>query len=321
MSGDGASAVAGPVSGAGASAGAGPGRAAQAPAAADPRPGYLAAVACTLIWGSNYSIAKRALLEIDPLAIAWARAAAGVLFFGLLLLARRDRRALPAGLLRSAPLGLLGIFANQLLFMSGLKRTSAAHSAILIGMLPVFVLLISAVGRQERVNALKLAGIMTAFIGVCLIALEHGAGLESSSLQGDLLTLAGVLAFAGYTVVGKPVLRELGPLDATALAFITGGTGILLVTAPAAARQDWQSVSVQGLVCLAAVVFLSTILAYLLYYFAVARLDPSKVATFMYLQPIVAALIAFSLGGERLTGTFLVGGGLVLAGVLLAERG
>ncbi len=302
------------------SAGPGP-AAAVAPGGVDPLPGYVAAASCVLIWGANYSIAKRALLEIDPLAIACTRAAAGVLFFGLVLLARRGRQGLRHGLLRSAPLGLLGVFANQLLFMTGLKRTSAAHSAILIGMLPVFVLLISAVGRQERVSALKLGGILVAFAGVCLIALEHGVGLEHASLQGDLLTLAGVLSFAGYTVLGKPVLREIGPLDATALAFLTGGTAILLVTVPAAARQDWRSVSAAGLVCLAAVVLLSTLAAYVLYYFAVARLDPSKVAAFMYLQPVVASLIAFFLAGERFSVTFLCGGVLVLVGVMLAERG
>jgi len=289
--------------------------------ARDPRPGYLAAAACTVLWGSNYSIAKRALLEIHPLAIAFARAAAGVTFFALLFLARRDRRRLLPGLLRAAPLGLLGIFGNQLLFMTGLQRTSAAHSAILIGMLPVFVLLISAAGGQERIRPLKLAGILTAFAGVCLIALEHGVGLEVASLQGDLLTLFAVLSFAGYTVAGKPVLRDLGPIDATGCAFLTGGSAILLVTAPAAARQDWRSVSPRGLLCLAAVMLLSTIAAYLLYYFAVSRLEPSKVAAFMYLQPLVATLIAFFVAGERFSAVFLCGGAMVLAGVLLAERG
>jgi len=309
------------VSGAASPAAAETGRAAARTGGAGLLPGYLAAVCCTLIWGANYSIAKRALLEIEPLAIAFTRAAGGVLFFGLFLLARRGRRGLLPDLLMTAPLGFLGIFANQLLFMTGLKRTSAAHSAILIGMLPVFVLLISAIGRQERVGPLKIGGILTAFLGVCLIALEHGVGLEGSSLRGDLLTLAGVLAFSGYTVLGKPVLREIGPLDATAFAFLTGGTAILLVTLPAAARQDWRAVSSPALVCLAAVVLLSTIAAYVLYYFAVSRIDPSKVAAFMYLQPVVATLIAFFVAGERFSGAFLLGGCLILGGVMVAERG
>ena len=284
------------------------------------RSGYLAVTTCVLIWGANYSIAKRALQEIDPLAIAFARAAAGVLFFGLLLLARGGLRSLPRRLPRTAHLGLLGIFANQILFMTGLKRTSAAHSAILIGMLPVFVLLISAALHQERITVPKTAGILIAFAGVTLIALEHGVALERPSLLGDVLTLFGVLAFAGYTVLGRPVLRELGPIDATGLAFLTGGSLILLVTFPAAARQEWRSLSPAGLLCLACVVVLSTLVAYVLYYFAVARIDPSKVAAFMYLQPIVAAIIAFFVAGEPWTPVFLLGGGLVLGGVLVAER-
>jgi len=281
--------------------------------------GYVAAGACVVIWGANYSIAKRALLEIDPLAVAFTRAAAGLLFFGLLLLARRGGRGLPPGFLRAAPLGLLGIFANQLLFMTGLKRTSASHSAILIGMLPVFVLLLSALLHQERISLPKVFGILIAFAGVLLIALEHGLGLGSPSLLGDALTLCGVLAFGGYTVLGKPVLRDLGPIDATGLAFLSGGALIVLVTFPAAARQDWSSVSPRGLLCLACVVLLSTIAAYVLYYYAVSRIDPSKVAAFMYLQPIVASLVAFFIAGDRWSGSFLVGGGLVLSGVLVAE--
>ncbi len=130
---------------------------------ADPLPGYLAAGACTLIWGANYSIAKRLLLEVDPLAVAWVRAGAGMLFFGFLLSAREGWRSLASNLRRAAPLGFLGIFANQLLFMTGLKRTSVAHSAILIAMLPVFVLLLSALERFEPVSLPKVAGILIAF--------------------------------------------------------------------------------------------------------------------------------------------------------------
>lgn len=286
-----------------------------------PLPAYLAAGACTLIWGSNYSIAKRLLLEVDPLAVAWVRAAAGVLFFGLLLALRDGRGGLVDGLRRAAPLGLLGIFANQILFMTGLRRTSAAHSAILIALLPVFVLLISALGRAERISVPKIAGVLVAFGGATVIGLEHGVGLEAASATGDLLTLAGVLAFAGYTVLGKPVLRDFGPLRATALAFVTGGAGILLVTLPAAARQDWRALSTTALACLLAVVMLSTLVAYILYYFAVSRIDPSKVATMMYLQPMVAALVAYCIARENISGRFLLGGGLVLAGVVLAERG
>jgi drug/metabolite transporter (DMT)-like permease len=287
----------------------------------EPLPGFLAAGGCVLIWGANYSIAKRLLLEADPLAVAFVRAASGILFFGILLIAAGGWRGHLAGLKRAAPLGFLGIFANQLLFISGLKRTSAAHSAILIALLPVFVLLISALRRFEPVGLPKVAGVLIAFAGVCVIALERGIDFQGSYLVGDLLTLAGVLAFSAYTVFGKPALRELGPLRLTGLAFVTGGAGIVVLTFPAALRQDWASLSPAALLCLAAVVLLSTLLAYILYYFALSRIEPSKVGAMMYLQPVVAALIAYFIAGDSFGTPFLLGGGLVLSGVVLTERG
>ena len=67
--------------------------------------------------------------------------------------------------------------------------------------------------------------------------------------------------------------------------------------------------------------FGATVLAYLLYYLALDRLEPSKVAAFMYLQPVFAALVAYLFAGEALSGRFAAGGTLILAGVLVAERG
>jgi drug/metabolite transporter (DMT)-like permease len=282
-----------------------------------------AALGATLLWGMNFSAAKRVLQEVDPLAVAAARALGGVVVFAALLLLLDGPRGFAwARLKRAAPLGLLGVFANQILFIEGLKRTSAAHSAVLISLLPLYVLLLSVALGQERLNPWKGAGIATAFAGVVLVASEHGVRASgAATLRGDLITMCGGLSFAAYTVLGRPVVRDLGPLRSTALAFAGGGSAILLVAAPAAQRQDWRALSPAALSGLFYVVAGATVLAYLFYYLALDRLEPSKVAVFMYLQPIVAALVAYFVAGEALTPRFFAGGALILAGVLLAERG
>jgi len=184
------------------------------------------------------------------------------------------------------------------------------------------VLLLSVAFGQERLNLWKGAGIATAFAGVVLVASEHGGrSAGAATLQGDLITMCGGLSFAAYTVLGRPVVRDLGPLRSTALAFAGGGTAILLVAAPAARRQDWRALSPAALSGLLYVVVGATVLAYLFYYLALDRLEPSKVAVFMYLQPVVAALVAYFVTGEALTPRFFAGGTLILAGVLVAERG
>jgi drug/metabolite transporter (DMT)-like permease len=281
----------------------------------------IAALAGTTIWGVSYSITKRTLAEVDPLAVAFARAVGATPFFCLLLLARQGRAAFswPA-LRRAAPLGLLGIFLNQILFITGLSRTTASHSALLFATIPVFVLLIAVLGRQESLTVARGAGLLMAFGGVAVVALEKGFDLRQELVGGDLITLGGALSFAAYTVAGKPVLRELGPLRTTALAYVVGGGAIAIVTAPAAAAQRWTAVSAPALLGLAYAVIFGTMISYLLYYFALARLDPSQTAAFTYIQPVIAALVAWLFAGESLTPAFLLGGAMVLGGVLLAER-
>lgn len=282
----------------------------------------LAALGAVLLWGINFSTAKRVLQELDPLAVAAARAGVGVVVFLVLLLLLEGRRGLRfEQVRRAAPLGLLGVFANQLLFIEGLKRTTAAHSAILIALLPLYVLVLATLAGQERISLRKAAGIVIAFGGVVLVAADHGLGPGSGTLRGDLITMAGGLAFAAYTVAGRPVVRDLGPLATTSLAFLGGGSAVLLVTWPSALRTPWGALSAAGWGCLAFVVLGATVLAYLLYYLALDRLEPSKVAAFMYLQPVFAALVAWLLAGEALTLRFAAGGSLILAGVLTAERG
>lgn len=281
-----------------------------------------AAFGASAIWGANYAIAKRALVEIDPLALAGARALAAVAFFAILLGMRDGRRGLaPARLWRALPVGLLGIFANQILFVTGLARTSAAHAAILIAALPIFVLGIALVTGGERPSPRRAAGILLAFAGVLIVVLERGIDFRSEYLRGDLLTLGAVLTFAAYTVSGRPLVRDLGALRATGLAFIGGGALVIVVSAPACARQPWTALSPAALAGLAYVVVFSTLVAYLLYYGALQRIDPSQVAAFSYVQVLVAGIVAFAAGGERFSAAFLAGAALIIAGVATAERG
>jgi drug/metabolite transporter (DMT)-like permease len=286
------------------------------------RTGILAGLGAACIWGANYSIAKRVLTEVDPLAVAFVRAAAAVPAFAVLLLARDGRGAFPpARLRRVLPLALLGIVANQLLFIVGLERTSAAHSAILIALMPIAVLLIAAAARQERPGPRRVAGILLAFTGVVAVVLEQGIDLRAASVRGDLITLLSVLAFAGYTVAGRRVVRDLGVLRTTALAYVLGGAAILAVAAPAAARQDWSGLSAAAAGGLLYTAILSTIAAYLLHFLALERIEASQVAAFAYAQVVVAAVVSFLIAGEPLTRTFAAGAALIVLGLHTAERG
>jgi drug/metabolite transporter (DMT)-like permease len=103
--------------------------------------------------------------------------------------------------------------------------------------------------------------------------------------------------------------------------FLTGGAAMVPLVLPAALRQPWESVTPRGWLALAYVVLVGTFLCYLLYYWALARIESGKVAAFTYLQPVLAGMTSYLLLGESIHGHFLLGALAVLTGVFLAERG
>ena len=281
----------------------------------------LAAFGAMFFWGLNYSFAKMAVEQVDPFAVALVRVlvATPLLF---LALARSGRAGFSlADLRRTLPLGLSGVLANQIFFITGIRMTTPAHSSLVVALLPIVVLLLAHLKLGERFTPMKLGGMSVALAGILLISLRDGWSFSRETLLGDLLTFCGVCSFAYYTVAGKGVIPGMGVLRTTALSFLTGGLAMLPLALPSALKQDWGAISPRAWLGLAYVVLVGTFLCYLLYYWALSRVESGKVAAFMYLQPVVAGITSYLLLGETLRGHFLLGGMAVLAGVFLAERG
>jgi drug/metabolite transporter (DMT)-like permease len=207
-----------------------------------PTAAYLAIAAATILWSVNYSFAKMAVLEIDPFAVAFVRVlVATPLFF--MALAWQGQPILPtvAELRAALPLGVTGVLANQIFFITGIRRTTPAHSALVVSLLPVAALLLAAFLLGEKLTPLKVTGVLVAFAGIFLISIRDGWSFSRDTLGGDLLTLCGVCAFAYYTVAGKKVIPRIGVLRTTALCFLIGGALMIPLVISRALHQDWGS--------------------------------------------------------------------------------
>lgn len=296
-----------------------------APPSARAAPGLTAALAAAFgamfLWGLNYSFAKMAVDRIDPLAVALVRVLIATPLLFLVLARSGKARFSLADLRRTLPLGLSGVLANQIFFITGIHMTTPAHSSLVVALLPITVLLLAHWRLGERLTPMKLSGMSVALAGIVLISLRDGWTFSRETLLGDSLTFCGVCSFAYYTVSGKGVIPDLGVLRTTALSFLTGGLAMLPLALPSALRQDWSGIPPHGWLGLVYVVLVGTFVCYLLYYAALARIESGKVAAFMYLQPVVAGVASYFLLGETLHGHFLLGGLAVMLGVFLAERG
>ena len=130
--------------------------------------------------------------------------------------------------------------------------------------------------------------------------------------------LAAVLAWALYTVRSRPFVQEHGPIRATAWSLLCGTLMFLPMGAASTVRVDYtrQPPAVWGAMLF--VVVFTGFLSYLCWLYALARLEPSRVAVFTNLQPLCVAVMAWLLRGAPITPRLALGGAVVTAGVLLA---
>jgi drug/metabolite transporter (DMT)-like permease len=271
----------------------------------------------------TYLFAKRALLELSPFEVALARfTMAGAVYSALLLL--RPRRVSRIDLVKLTVLGFVAIPLNQGLFLYGLSLTTPGHAALLYAMTPVFVFVLALLRREERSSAWKSAGIATAFAGAVVVLVGRGqlAGQVEASraMLGDLLVLLAVISWAVYAVWGKPYAERYGVVTTTGITIVTGSLLYLPIGIFFSRAEDFRALSSVGWLSIAYLVVLTSVVSYLLYYWALAREDASRVAIWSNTQPVLTALLAWMVYGDRLTPSFVVGGLLVIAGVAMTQQ-
>lgn len=275
-----------------------------------------------VLFGLHYLAAKIVLAHIPPRAWATLRASGAAAI--LLLLAKLLGRTLPSSpalLGRLAAFSIFGVVINQVCFVEGLYRTSATHSSILNTIIPVGTLLFAGWLGHERLSARKIAATLVALAGVLLVVRPEAARTGSEALAGDLLTLANALSYSFFLAVSKPTVDRLDPLGATAALMGFGAVGIFLIGGGQLLSSNLRAVPATVWLVAAGIVALPTAAAYFMIYWALGKADPSVVALFIYLQPVLASALAILLLDERPRATTWVGAALVFAGVFLAVRG
>ena len=282
-----------------------------------------------LMWAINFVIAKTGLQHMDVFALAAFRVELAALILGVLLLVKRARagggRKLEKGDLWT--FGYLGFFmaaVNQMCFTIGLKYTSVGHASLIIGTGPILVLLLARAQGLEHLTVLKVTGMALSFAGVTILAVEQGISLRSGSLRGDLITLAGSLAFACYAVWGKKVAAKYDTLEMNAYNYFSGALLVLPLAVWQAVRMtregSWGVVGWQGWMAMVYMAAFASVAAYLIYYWALRHLAASRLSAFSYLLPVLATCLGvLLLPEERVTGHLLGGGALVLVGVYVTE--
>lgn len=288
---------------------------------------HLALLCVSLLFGVNYVATKRLVGDVAPAAWVLYRIAGGGLL--LVALAAIWRRPWPRGgmLLWLGIAGLLGVLLNQILFTEGMARTTPARSAVLNATIPVWTMLLAVRLRQEHLRPSRIVAVLLALGGV-LVLLRADRGFEGAggTLLGDLLTLANVLCFALFLVLMRALRAGADPVAAAAWFYVIATPFAFGYAHGAVEPQDLAELTAPGVWPWALhAIAGATVLTYLLNNWALRHTDPSRVALYIPLQPVVATALSIVIGLEAPQARFwialaLVGSALLVEAVLTPSR-
>jgi drug/metabolite transporter (DMT)-like permease len=282
---------------------------------------------------ATLSVAGRVLVrELDPMALALLRLGGAALVFVALDLARRRSGPVTPMIaqdrLAIAGCAALGIFGNQALFLTGLRYTTATHATLLVATIPVFTALVGVAlhraaprwGLGEPARAQVLVGIAVALGGVAYLVLPDAlAGASGTAWLGDALVTANSLVYAIYLVLVRRYAARYGSIAVVAWGFTCGAAMALPLGGPAL-LEDAPSLGAASWALVVYVVLVATVFTYLANAWALRFAPSALVATYIFVQPIVASVLAWIFLDEvpsmRLGGAAL----LVAAGVVLVIR-
>jgi len=222
-------------------------------------------------------------------------------------------------------LGFFGVTVNQMCFTIGLRYTSVSHASVIVGMGPIYALVLVVLFQLERATWRKATGMGIALAGVAVMAADKGLSAHSPSLLGDAITMTGSIGFAMYVVLGKRVARKYDTLTMTAFNHFAGA----LIVLPLAIHQaralgpaeNWLAIPWSGWAALLYMALFSSAMAYVFYFWLLRYLEASQLAAFSYLLPLLATVLGIVWLGEKGSWGQVVGAALALGGVYWIEAG
>jgi len=275
-----------------------------------------------VVWGATPVVTRLALEDLQPLAVASLRTVlAGLVAIPLLV---GGAQQVPSDRRSRVLLGVsaaVGFVMFPVVYTVGQHRTSALHGVMILAALPIFTGAYAALAARRRPRPAWLVGCAVALSGEVVLIGARGASTAGSTLAGDLIVLAAALCVsAGYVAGAMMPPRGLSSLGTTLWGALIGTAVLAPLTlglfvkdgVPHAGARSWLAVLFLALV--------TSILGYIGWYWALDRGGISRIATLQFLQPVSGFVLAAIVLGEHVTAPIAVGGGAIVAGIVIAQH-
>ena len=273
----------------------------------------------SLIYAATFSIAKEVMPHyIKPMGLITIRVWGAVsllwvthfLFVKESIFGKKD-------FLMLLKCAVFGVAANMLLFFKGLAITTPINAAILMVTTPLFVAFFSFFLLNEKVTKLKVIGLCFGVFGAILLLLGPSLSFNSTTLWGDLMVMANAIIYAYYLIIAKPLLHKYSPITVIKWTFFFGGLLVIPFGFTELKEVQWQAIPNS---IWSAIIFLiigATFITYVLNAWALRNANATLVGAYIYLQPVLATIIAVSMGKDSLTLPKVLFSLLIFTGVYL----
>jgi drug/metabolite transporter (DMT)-like permease len=274
-----------------------------------------------LLGALTFPIAKYGLMIIEPFTFAFYRyVLSSLVLLGVVRLRARTPPIEKKDYVKIIGLGFLIIPFNQTAYLYGQRLTGAGHGALLFATVPIWIFIGGLIYLKEKFILRRALGVILGLIGVTIIMTSGAIKLGTEYLLGDLIILVAVLAWATYTLVGRPLVLKYGAFRVTAYALASGSAMYFPFGLYRAAVFDYSSATLGAWLTVIYVALGVSVAAYVLWYWLLKYMEATKIAVFHNLQPVIAAGAAFFFLGEPIGWPFIIGGAVVLTGVIITER-
>ncbi|MBI4385756.1 MAG: DMT family transporter [Elusimicrobia bacterium] len=277
-----------------------------------------------ILGGSSYAATGYALRGLSAVELVFWRTLLGCLaFIPFFVRALKRLHLRPAEWFRVAAVAFLGYAAPLLIGTLGQETATATNAALLIGMEPVSIVILSAIFLGEALTLMKVVAVASGLSGAGLIVLQGMSPRDlswTSDLQGNLLLFLHGFFWSLYSVIGKPLLRKIDPMSFTALTTVLSLIPITGAALPELARRG---IFQPSGTLVAAVLFLGlgvTFYATFAWNKALELAPASQLAQFIFIQPLVGVVLGVCLLRDRFTLWSGIGGVMILWGVYASMR-
>ena len=273
-----------------------------------------------LLYGLNYTIAKTVMNEnyIEPFGFVLLRVIGATLLFWVMSLFLPKQKIDKKDYLKIFVAAIFGVVINMLCFFKGIELTSPIHASAIMIIVPIIILILSAIILNEKITKLKIAGVILGLIGALILTVYGKSAREGDNVQlGNLLVFINAISYSIYVIMIKKLTAKYHPFTFIKWLFLFGLIMLIPFGYSELKAVEWQTFTPYITFSVLFVIIGATFGTYLFNPLALNKLKASTVGIFIYLQPVIAGLFALAMGADFIDSIKIGAMLLIFLGVFL----